>query len=112
MQDKALHHLHKRKRIYKKFEIYPHPKKLKRIMDKLIYLIAILTPLMTLPQVYKIWIERNPVGVSALTWSSYLLAACFWLSYGILHKEKPIILVNVLMIILEIIIIIGVLTYG
>jgi len=109
---KGLHHFHKRKRKYQKQEPYPHPDKLKRFMDKAIYFVAIFGPIMTLPQVAKIWIDKNASGVSILSWGSYLIVGIFWLIYGIMHKEKPIIIANILWIVLEIFIVIGTLIYG
>jgi len=38
----AVHHLHKRKRIHEKHEVYPHPDKWKNRLDKIIYFIAII----------------------------------------------------------------------
>lgn len=59
-----------------------------KIMDKLIYVIAILGPVMTLPQVYKIWIDRQTVGVSLASWGTYFVLNIFWITYGIIHKSK------------------------
>ncbi len=108
----GLHHYHKRKRVHKKLEPYPHPDKFKRFMDKAIYVVAILGPIMTLPQVINIWINKNASGVSVISWSSYVILSLFWLTYGILHKEKPIIFTSVLWIILDILIAVGAVIYG
>ena len=40
----AIHHYHKRKRVHKKLEKYPHPDKFKRFFDKLIYFIGVFGP--------------------------------------------------------------------
>jgi len=75
-----------------KEEPYPHPNKWKRLMDKLIYFAGVLGPIMTIPQLSKIWVEKNASGVSALSWGAYGVGACFWIIYGFMHKEKPIII--------------------
>lgn len=106
------HHFHRRKRIHLKHEKYPHPNKWKRLIDKVIYVVGIGAPLMTIPQLTKIWIEKNASGVSVISWASYLIAAIVWLIYGIAHKEKPIILAYSLWIIFEILIVVGTLMYG
>lgn len=111
-QSRGLHHAHKRKRIYEKYEPYPHPDKWKRFMDKAIYVVGIAGPIMTLPQVMKIWVEKNATGVSLISWASYLIFAVFWLVYGIMHKEKPIILTFSGWLILELLIVAGILVYG
>ena len=105
----GLHHYHKRKRLCEK---YPHSNKWFRLMDKLIYIAAISGPLMTLPQVLKIWVEQNPSGVSIISWLAYLIGGIFWLIYGFMHDEKPIIVANLLWIISTSLIIAGVLIYG
>lgn len=103
----GLHHQHIRKRIYKKYEKYPHPNKFKRFVDKTIYIIAIFGPLIALPQIIKIWYYKDAGGVSPLTWIGYFLGAFLWMTYGIMHKEKPIIIANIMWIIATISIITG-----
>lgn len=76
------------------------------LIDSLVYLAAIVGPLMTLPQVYEVWIERSK-GASFITWSSYIVVAMIWLAYGIKHKDKPIITLQVLWLILDILIVVG-----
>ena len=108
----GVHHFQRRKRIHLQHEQYPHPNKWKRLLDRMIYGVAIFGPVMTIPQLTKIWIEKNAAGVSALSWAAYLVAAIFWLIYGFAHKDKPIILTNILWIILHTLIVIGTLMYG
>jgi uncharacterized protein with PQ loop repeat len=108
----ALHHLNKRKRIHQKKEKYPHPKKWKRSIDKLVYIIAIAGPIVSLAQVYEIWYHKTAVGVSLITWIGYFLGAFVWLAYGIAHNEKPLILNSVLWIIIEAMIVVGIVLYG
>ena len=108
----GLHHHHVRKRIYQKHEPYPHPVKWKRFIDRVIYLVGLVGPIMTIPQLTKIWIEKNASGVSAVSWAAYMLVAIFWIIYGIAHKEKPIILFSSVWIVLEFFIVLGTLMYG
>ena len=110
--DPGLHHFHKRKRIYKKKEPYPHPDRLKRVMDRLIYLVGIMGPVMTIPQLMQIWVERTAAGVSPISWGAYLIVALFWVMYGIIHKEKPIIIIYSAWVVLDIFIVAGTLLYG
>lgn len=84
-----------------------HKKKKKtKSIDKIIYLAVIMGPIMTIPQIYSIWINKN-TGVSIITWISYLIITLIWLFYGITHKEKPIIIVQSLWIIIDLLIISG-----
>ena len=108
----GLHHFHRRKRIHKKHEPYPHPNKWKRFMDRAIYIVGIFGPIMTLPQLTKIWVEKNASGVSLISWTAFLLYAIFWLIYGIMHREKPIIFAYILWVTLQAIVVIGIIIYG
>lgn len=112
MQEASFHHLHKRKRIHLKEEKYPHSNKWIRFFDVVIYVVAVLGPLITLPQVLKIWEEQNASGVSLFSWVGYTCAASLWLVYGIIHKEKPIIFANLIGIIMNISVISGIWIYG
>ncbi len=106
------HHLHTRKRIYKNLEPYPNPNKWKRLMDKLIYAAGIIGPLTIIPQLIKVWFEKNASGVSIISWIAFLIGACFWLVYGIMHKEKPIIFTYLIWIIFQAFLILGIILYG
>lgn len=108
----GLHHLHKRKRIYKKYEPYPHPDKWKRLMDKAMYIVIFIGPIMTIPQVTLIWLDKNARGVSVISWVAYFFVSACWLVYGLLHREKPIIISAIIWIILELMIVIGISIYG
>jgi MtN3 and saliva related transmembrane protein len=111
IQNLGMHHLHKRKRVYKKLEKYPHPHKFKRFFDKFIYFIAIGGSLLTIPQVLKIYINHDASSISSTSWIGYLFLAIAWLIYGILHKEKPIIISNILLFILNLFVVIGTILY-
>lgn len=64
--------------------------------DKLIYVGAVLGPFAILPQIIKIWTEQDAAGVSIITWGGYLCGAFFWGIYGFVHKEKPIVVANLI----------------
>ena len=117
----GFHHFHKRqrkkelkatpKKVKSPFET-PSKTKLRGFMDTIIYAVAILGPLIAIPQVLKIWSLKEASGVSLVTWVGYLAGGFFWLTYGILHKEKPIIITNALWIFVQVFIIVGIIMYG
>lgn len=80
-------------------------------LDHFIYLIAFAGPIMTIPQIYDIWVTKQP-SINLLTWGSYLAIGGVWLYYGILHKEKPIIFSNILGIITTGLVFLGALIYS
>lgn len=84
----------------------------RKFFDKFIYVIGIGGPSMTIPQVIKIWSEKNAGGISLIAWFGYTFFSILWLIYGILHHEKPIIVTNVTIIILNALVIAGTLLYG
>ena len=82
-----------------------------RFMDDLMYVVAIIAPVMTIPQLMQVWVRKQSQGVSLLTWGAYAGVSVLWLIYAIIHKEKPVILSQFLMLILDFLIVIGVLFY-
>ena len=108
----GFHHYHIRKRIHQKHEPYPHPDKLKRVYDKIIYVAVIAGPIINFPQLFKIWIYKNAAGVSFISWIGFSIISLLWLIYGILHKDKPILFMNSALIIIQALIAIGTILYG
>ncbi|MEX2054477.1 MAG: SemiSWEET family transporter [Candidatus Colwellbacteria bacterium] len=107
----GMHHHHTRKRIYKNLEEYPHPDRFKRIFDKFIYLIVFITPITNIPQLLTIWTKHDASGVSALSWSSFAVISIIWTIYGVLHKDKPIIIMSALLVVVQGLIAIGAIIY-
>lgn len=83
--------------------------KSERLFDKFIVPLALITPFMTVPQVYNVWTKGSVDGVSVSTWLGYAVGAGFWVIYGFIHKEKPILIANSLLFIFDIAIVLGVL---
>jgi uncharacterized protein with PQ loop repeat len=107
-----IHHLHKRKRIHEKHEQYPHPQRLKRVVDRLIYVVGVFVPAMTALQSIKIWIEKDASGIALITWAGYAVCNLIWILYGVLHKENPIIFMYILLFFFNTSIVLGTLIYG
>ena len=81
-------------------------------MDRFIYVVVFVGPLMTIPQVTKIWFEKNASGVAASSWLTYFVTAFFWLIYAMMHKEKPLIISSIIWIVLDLLVVVGALIYG
>lgn len=79
----------------------------KTFIDKGVYAAGILGVVVILPQALKIWVDNDTRGVSIITWMGFLFGASFWLFYGIIHKEKPIILTNLAVILADLTVISG-----
>jgi len=61
------------------------------LFDKLVIIMGVANLFATLPQVFVIWTDKNAAGVSSYSWGYYALFSVVFLTYGILHREKPII---------------------
>ncbi|HEX8932190.1 MAG TPA: SemiSWEET family transporter [Patescibacteria group bacterium] len=79
------------------------------LVDKSIYIIAIVAVLANVPQLMNIWVGKNLAGVSLLSWVGFLIGSLFWLWYGVLHKERPIVITNFLLILVQSGIVLGLL---
>jgi uncharacterized protein with PQ loop repeat len=88
-----------------KYEVKTH-------IDKLFYFGGVLSPIATFPQVIKIFFEKNVNGLSIETWTMYFLGAVAMLLYGLVHRQKPIIFMNVVVLPFYLLIIVGILIYG
>ena len=80
-----------------------------KLFDKSMYFLALIAPVMTIPQLIEVWTHHKKAGVSVATWGAYTFVTFLWLIYGILHKEKQLILVNSLLILLDGSIVVGIL---
>ena len=92
-----------------------HPHKLKENkhpIDKFIYIAVIIGPIMNLPQLFKIFYYQDASGVSFVSWLSFSIISLIWLVYGIVHKNKPILIMNFFLMIIQALIAIGAIMYG
>jgi uncharacterized protein with PQ loop repeat len=68
--------------------------------------------LMTVPQVWTIWVGGSAAGVSLLSWLAYLLSACLWFVYGLKKGDKTIYLACVGWVALDAAVVTGVMVHG
>jgi uncharacterized protein with PQ loop repeat len=81
------------------------------LIDMLAYISAVVSPFMTLPQLYGIWIQKNAAGVSFLSWVGFAFFNVIFVIYGITKKEKLIIVNNSIWFVMQSLVAIGVLLY-
>jgi uncharacterized protein with PQ loop repeat len=82
-----------------------------RLRDALGFM-SIATMVMTIPQVWTIWVSHQAAGVSALSWGAYLVSAALWLAYGLERHDRTIYLPCIGWIALDAAVIIGALLYA
>ncbi len=92
--------------------LFLYTDRFKREIDRLIYVVVILCPIMNLPQLLKIWILKDASGVSLISWVSFSVFSFAWLVYGISHKDKPIVFMNFALMIMQVFIAVGTFLYG
>lgn len=80
-------------------------------IDDLSYLMGVITVLVNLPQLYAVWTSPTVAGVSIISWFGFFLGSLFWLFYGLLHREKPIIIMNGALLFVQGLIVIGLLRH-
>ena len=78
-------------------------------VSKILPFVSIATMVMTLPQVWTVWIERQVAGVSLLSWATYLVGACLWFIHGLALRDKTIYVACIGWILLDGAVVLGVL---
>jgi uncharacterized protein with PQ loop repeat len=73
---------------------------------------SVFTMVMTVPQVWAIWVGQQAAGVSILSWSAYLASAVLWLWFGIRKHDRNIYLPCLGWIALDGAVIAGAVVYG
>jgi uncharacterized protein with PQ loop repeat len=64
------------------------------------------------PQVYNVWIARHTGGLSEITYGAGLVMALAWTLYGVLHRQKPIWLINTVWIGMNLAMVLGLARYS
>lgn len=83
-----------------------------RVIDVAIYPIGGLSLVLTIPQVYEVWVVKNVEGISLITWSMWTVSSLFWLMYGVVHKARAVAIMQIGWISLYILVIVGVLVHS
>jgi uncharacterized protein with PQ loop repeat len=105
-------HIHKRERVHSLKQNYPHPDLKIRLIDDLSIVFSILNPMTVLPQIHLLYTTQDGTGLSLSMWIFYCFGCIPFLLYAIVHKVPHLILLNVLWMIVQIIMVVGILIYG
>ena len=81
-------------------------------MEMILRGLSVFTMLMTVPQVYIVWVRHDVSGVSLLSWLAYLLSACLWFVYGVQKGDKTIYVACIGWVLLDAAVVAGVLVRG
>ncbi len=83
----------------------------RRLLNRLLGVMSIVTMVMTVPQVWIIWVDRQTAGASLLSWSAYLASALLWLWHGLREHDRNIYLACVGWILLDLAVVVGIIVY-
>ncbi len=72
---------------------------------------GVIQPLITLPQIITIYGNHSANDVSLLTWLGYLLFGITFLVYGVVFRLKPIWIGQIIWVLMQTIIVIGIFMY-
>lgn len=102
----GMHHHRKRKRPTVRPE-----QKLNTVIDSAVYVMTGIALLANIPQLVNIWGYGKTEGVSVITWSGFALGSLFWLWYGLIHKEMPIVVTNIAAFLIQVSVVVGIVIY-
>lgn len=80
------------------------------VFDRLVLLVSVLYPLSALPQMITIF-KGNIDGVSIASWAGFFVCAGIFLIYGLRHKVWPMIVSNMLWVVVDGIVVVGIISY-
>ena len=107
-------HIHMRRRAHRANSVhfaYPSSNRFIRRLDIFMYAVGIIGPIVSIPQLLEIYVKHNAEGVSVLTWGGYAVLSTIWLLYGLVHREKPLIMTHALWLMVNLLVAIGALIY-
>jgi uncharacterized protein with PQ loop repeat len=80
-------------------------------IDALMSVAAIAHPLMAVPQVLMVYATREVAGLSMFMWIAWLALGLVFLLYGLSHKLKPYVLMQLLWVAIDVLMITGIVLY-
>jgi uncharacterized protein with PQ loop repeat len=81
-------------------------------IDYIVAFFMLLSPLFELPQAVDIYRNHSANDVSLSTWSLFFIASVAWLVYGIRNRLKSIIVVQIIYMIIEATVVVGIVRYS
>lgn len=83
----------------------------KKHIERFALIAGIIQPAITLPQIITIYANESAKDVSLLTWLGYLFFGVTFLIYGLAFKLKPIWIGQIIWVIMQLIIVVGIIIY-
>lgn len=86
-------------------------RKTKKEVYEIAMIVAVVQPLMVLPQALQIYNNHSAADVSLLTWSMLLIFNISNFIYGLVFRIKPLIINNAIWVIVDTAVVVGILLY-
>jgi uncharacterized protein with PQ loop repeat len=83
-----------------------------RLIDRLIYVAAIVEPLFSLPQAIEVYRTKSAGSVSVLSWLGFEVMTLIWIWYAVVHKERMILIYQTLFFVIDGAVLAGAIYYG
>ena len=106
----STYHRHKHQKTHKALVLKKATKP--KIIDRIIYFAAIVEPLFSLPQSYQIFHDKAAANVSIAAWVGFEVMALIWLWYGIVHRDRMILIYQGLFFVIDGSVVVGAFVYG
>lgn len=87
-------------------------RKTKKEIYEIAMVVAVVQPIMVLPQALQIYNNRSAADVSLLTWSMLLIFNISNFIYGLVFGIKPLIINNAIWVIVDAAVVVGILLYS
>ncbi|OGH11448.1 MAG: hypothetical protein A3B38_01360 [Candidatus Levybacteria bacterium RIFCSPLOWO2_01_FULL_36_13] len=82
------------------------------LFDHIMYIVAFLGPLFTIPQFLQVWTKQDVAGLSFTTWGAYTISSFLWLFYWKEHHKTWIFFSQILIFTLNLGIVSGIWYFG
>lgn len=81
-------------------------------VDRATYVVAIVEPIITIPQATTIFVHHTAAGISLTSWFGYEILTVVWIWYAHVHKNRLIMIYNLMYFVIQTVIIFGGIIYG
>lgn len=80
-------------------------------LDFVVNIFMFMSPLFEIPQAINIYTQKNSHTVSLATWSLFFVASVAWLIYGLRHKLRSVVIIQIIYMVIEASVVVGILLY-
>jgi uncharacterized protein with PQ loop repeat len=94
------------------YHFYITKKDEKRFINRLCSVFAVLMPLTALPQIWLLYSTKQTAGLSLAMWVMYCIGCIPFLLFGYIYKHKQLIVLNIMWIVVQAFMIVGIIMYS